>query len=166
MNYDAATRQTDHRLLGDGAYEYCRTSFDWLRGVAYFARRSWLQSPQTSVVRVERRADTPGGSRQHYCARARCILRSAVGPVAPAWRITAERAAQRRDTASRHARLANPTGRLLHLASSGLLISMCRQLLKRGPQITRKLVTSKFANWALCLCHIGVLGMEIQLRRQ
>ena len=34
------------------------------------------------------------------------------------------------------------------------------------PQITRKLVTSKFANWALCLCHIGVLGMEIQLRRK
>ena len=33
-------------------------------------------------------------------------------------------------------------------------------------QIIRKLVTSKFANWALCLCHIGVLGMEIQLRRK
>ena len=33
---------------------------DWLRGAACFARRSWLQSAQTSVVRVERRADTPG----------------------------------------------------------------------------------------------------------
>src|SRR5437899_3642154 len=76
MNYDAATRQTDHRLLGDGAYEHCRTSFDWLRGAACFARRSWLQSPQTSVVRVERRADTPGGSREHHCTCARCILRS------------------------------------------------------------------------------------------
>jgi hypothetical protein len=32
--------------------------------------------------------------------------------------------------------------------------------------VTRKLVTSKFANWALCLCRIGVLGMEIQLRRK
>jgi len=32
--------------------------------------------------------------------------------------------------------------------------------------VTRKVVTSKFTNWALCLCHIGVLGMEIQLRRQ
>jgi hypothetical protein len=31
---------------------------------------------------------------------------------------------------------------------------------------TRKLDTSKFANWALCLCHIGALGMETQLRRQ
>src|SRR5207247_10535933 len=31
--------------------------------------------------------DTPGGSREHYRARARCILRSAVGPVAPGWRI-------------------------------------------------------------------------------
>src|SRR5437899_10441590 len=104
MNYDAATRQTDHRLLGDGAYEHCRPSPDWLRGAACFARRSWLQSAQTSVVRVERRADTPGGSREYHCARARGILRSAVGPVPPAWRITAERAAQRRDTASRHAR--------------------------------------------------------------
>ena len=75
---------------------------------ACFARRSWVQSAQTSVVRVERRADTPGGSREYHCARARCILRSAVGPVAPAWRITAERAAQRRDTASRNARLAHP----------------------------------------------------------
>src|SRR5438477_10529783 len=101
MNYDAATRQTDHRLLGDGAYEHCRTSFDWLRGAACFARRGWLQSPQTSVVRVERRADNPRGSREHHCARARCILRSAVGPVAPAWRIIAERAAQRGNTASR-----------------------------------------------------------------
>src|SRR6266496_808915 len=94
MNYDAATRQTDHRLLGDGAYEHCRTSFDWLRGAACFARGSWLQSPQTSVVRVERRADTPDVSREHHCACARCILRSAVGHVAPAWRVTAERAAQ------------------------------------------------------------------------
>src|SRR5438874_547517 len=59
MNYDAATRQTDHRLLGDGAYEHCRSSFDCLRGAACFARRSWLQSAQTSVVRVERRADAP-----------------------------------------------------------------------------------------------------------
>jgi hypothetical protein len=33
-------------------------------------------------------------------------------------------------------------------------------------QITHKVVTSKFANWALCLCQIGVLGMEIQLRSQ
>src|SRR5947208_6352371 len=105
MNYDAATWQTDHRSLGDGAYEHCRTSFDWLRGAACFARRSWLQSAQTSVVRVERHADPPGGSREHHCARTRCILRSAVGPVAPAWRITAERAAQSRDTASRYERL-------------------------------------------------------------
>src|SRR6266576_194123 len=95
-------------LLGEGAYEHCWTSFDWLRGAACFARRSWLRSAQTSVVRVERRADTPGDSRKHYRARARCILRSAVGPVAPAWRVTAERAAQRRGTASRHARLAHP----------------------------------------------------------
>jgi hypothetical protein len=29
---------------------------------------------------------------------------------------------------------------------------------------TRKLDTSKFANWTLCLCHIGVLGMEIQTK--
>src|SRR5437899_9476357 len=108
MNYDAATRQTDHRLLGDGAYEHCRTSFDWLRGAACFARRSWLQPAQTSVVRVERRAYAPGGSSKRHCARARCILRSAVGLVAPAWRITAERAAQRRDTASRYERLAHP----------------------------------------------------------
>src|SRR5438309_8055743 len=38
---------------------------------------------------------------------------------------------------------------------------MCRQP-KSDPQrnqITCKLVTSKFANWALCLCHIRVLGM-------
>jgi hypothetical protein len=27
-------------------------------------------------------------------------------------------------------------------------------------KITRKLATSKFANWTLCLCQIGVLGME------
>jgi len=40
------------------------------------------------------------------------------------------------------------------------------RLLRRSGSLTRKLVTSKFANWALCLCHIGVLGMEIQLRRQ
>ena len=46
--------------------------------------------------------------RAHYCARARCILRSAVGSAAAAWRVTAERAAQRRDTASRHPRLAHP----------------------------------------------------------
>jgi len=65
-------------LLGEGAYEHCRTSFDWLRGAACFARRSWLQSAQTGVVRVERRADTPRGSREHHCARARCILRPAV----------------------------------------------------------------------------------------
>jgi hypothetical protein len=32
--------------------------------------------------------------------------------------------------------------------------------------VTRKLVTSKFANWALCLRYIGLLGMEIQLRRK
>jgi hypothetical protein len=32
--------------------------------------------------------------------------------------------------------------------------------------VTRKPVTSKFAKWALCLCHIGVLGSEIQLRSQ
>src|SRR4029450_9434612 len=39
---------------------------------------------------------------------------------------------------------------------------MCRQP-KSKPQrnqITRKLALSKFANWTLCLCHIGVLGME------
>jgi hypothetical protein len=30
---------------------------------------------------------------------------------------------------------------------------------KRAPQITRKLDTSKFANWTLCFSHIGVLGM-------
>src|SRR5438477_10117899 len=89
-------------------YEHCRTSFDWLRAAVCFARRSWLQSAQTRVVRVERRADTPAGSRERHCTRARCILRAAVGPVAPAWCITAERAAQKRDTASRHARLAHP----------------------------------------------------------
>src|SRR5207249_7157764 len=92
----------DHTLLGEGAYEHCRTSFDWLRDVACFARWSWLQSAQTSVVRVEPGADTPRNPRSHYCARARCILRSAVGPGASAWRVTAERVAQRRDTASRH----------------------------------------------------------------
>ena len=96
------------QLAGEGTYELCWASFDWLRGPACFARRSWLQSAQTSVVRVERLADTPGVSREHHCARARCILRSAVGHAAQAWRVTAERAAQRRDTASRHARLAHP----------------------------------------------------------
>ncbi len=45
--------------------------------------------------------------RQHHCARARCILRFAVGPAAPAWHVAAGRAAQRRDTASRHAGLAH-----------------------------------------------------------
>jgi hypothetical protein len=29
-----------------------------------------------------------------------------------------------------------------------------------------QLGTSKFANWALCLCHIGRLGMEIQLKEE
>src|SRR4029077_15844394 len=76
------------------SYERCRTSFDWVRGAACFARRNWLQSAQTSVVRVERRADTARQSREHHCARARCILRSAVGHAAQAWRVTAERAAQ------------------------------------------------------------------------
>ncbi len=47
-------------------------------------------------------------SREHHCARARCILRSAVGRAAQAWRVTAERAAQGRDTASRRPRLAHP----------------------------------------------------------
>src|SRR6266487_5543406 len=82
----------DHSLLGEGADEHCRTSFDWLRGAACFARGSRLQSVQASVVRVERRADTPWHSREHHCARARYILRSPVGPAAPAWRVTAERA--------------------------------------------------------------------------
>jgi hypothetical protein len=40
----AARWTADHSLLGEGAYEDCRTSFDWLRGAACFARRSWLQS--------------------------------------------------------------------------------------------------------------------------
>ncbi len=44
----------DHGLLGEGAYEHCRTSFDWLRCAASFGRRSWLQSTQTSIVGVER----------------------------------------------------------------------------------------------------------------
>jgi hypothetical protein len=35
-----------------------------------------------------------------------------------------------------------------------------------GLAATPKVATSKFANWALCLCHIGVLGMETQLRRK
>src|SRR5882757_8364926 len=83
----------DHSLLGEGAYEHRRTSFDWFRDAACFARWSWLQSAQASVVGVGRRADTPRGSAQHYCAHARCILRSAVEPAAPAWRVTAERAA-------------------------------------------------------------------------
>jgi hypothetical protein len=55
-----------------------------------FAGRSWLQSAQTSVVRIGRRADTLWHSRKHHCTRARCILRFAAEPVARAWRITAE----------------------------------------------------------------------------
>src|SRR5947207_4621875 len=31
-------------------------------------------------------------------------------------------------------------------------------------QMTRKLVTSKFANWILCFCHIRVLGMENSIK--
>ena len=56
------------------------------------------------------------------------------------------------------------TSRLLHLALSALLISMCRQPPanpKAAPQrnqITRKLARSKFANWLLCFCHIRVLA--------
>src|SRR4030095_154661 len=98
----------DRSLLGEGTYELCWASSDWLRGAACFARRSWLQSAQTSVVRVEHPVDTPGGSREHHYARARFILRSVSGPAAADWRVTAERAAQGRDTASRRARLAHP----------------------------------------------------------
>src|SRR5436189_6101835 len=84
----------DHGLPREGTYECCWARSDWLRGAACFARRSCLQSAQTSVVRVEHAVDTRGGSREHHYARARCILRSAVGPAAQAWRVTAQRAAQ------------------------------------------------------------------------
>ena len=52
------------------------------------------------------------------------------------------------------------TSRLLHLALSALLISMCLATQKRAQrnQITRKLARSKFANWILCFCHIRVLA--------
>jgi hypothetical protein len=43
-----------------------------------------------------------------------------------------------------------------HLALSALLISMCRD--------KRKLASSKFANWALWLCHIGVLAMANSIK--
>src|SRR5256885_8572115 len=45
---------------------------------------------------------------------------------------------------------------------------MCQQP-KSEPQrnqITCKLVTSKFANWALCLCHIRVLGMGNSIKEE
>src|SRR5204863_4529569 len=96
------------KLARRRAYEHCRASFDWLRVVACLGCWSWLQSAERSVVTVEPRADTPGGSAERHCVRARCILRSAARPVAPAWRVTAERAAQGRDSVSRHATLAHP----------------------------------------------------------
>src|SRR5436189_6428666 len=83
----------DHSLLGKGTYEHCRTSFDWLRDAACFARRSWLQSAKSTVVSVEPRADTPRNPRAHYPPRARSMLRSAIAHVAPAWRLTAAPAA-------------------------------------------------------------------------
>src|SRR6266487_1645647 len=54
-------------------------------------------------------APTPHGIRASITAHAPdAFYDPPVGPAAPAWRVTAERAAQRRDTASRHARLAHP----------------------------------------------------------
>ena len=42
-------------MLGEGTYELCWASSDWLRAPAYPVRRSRLQSAQTSGVRVEQR---------------------------------------------------------------------------------------------------------------
>src|SRR4030095_12637504 len=98
----------DRSLLGEGTHEGCRTSFDWLHGAACFAWRSWRRSAQTSVVRVERRADTTERSRECHCVPARCILRSAVGHATQTWRVTAKRTAQGCDTATSRPRLAPP----------------------------------------------------------
>ncbi len=64
--------------------------------------------PKRALSESSAAPDTPGGSSEHHCAGARCILRSAIGRVASAWRITAERAAQRRDIATWHPWLAHP----------------------------------------------------------
>src|SRR5262245_44807958 len=96
------------QLAEEGSYELCWASSDSLRAPACIIRRSWLQSSHTKVVRVERVADTTGCSREHYYPSARCVLRSAGGHVAEAWRIAAERAAQGRGAANRRERLAYP----------------------------------------------------------